>query len=260
MRSKISIITITYNNLEGLKKTFDSVCSQTWKGYEHIIIDGGSNDGTRAYLESLDNRVSYWVSEPDNGVYQAMNKGIKKATGDYLVFLNSGDHFYNNKVLEKNIDCLGKSDIIYFNLQVIGEKDNFIKEYPEVLSFSYFVKDTLPHPATFIKKEVFDKVGLYDESLKIVSDWKFFMDSICKNNISYQKINAPLSTFYLDGMSSNSNNKNVIVNERQGVLNSEYAVFVQDLEDVIKYRGIISGLRQSRIINLLVKLGFLNKI
>tara|TARA_R110002096_G_scaffold256795_1_gene450106 strand:+ start:12264 stop:13046 length:783 start_codon:yes stop_codon:yes gene_type:complete len=260
LKSKISIITVTYNNLEGLKKTVDSVHSQTWKDYEFIIIDGGSKDGTANYLKSLSNKIDYWVSEPDNGVYQAMNKGIKKATGDYLIFLNSGDHFYNNNVLKKNINHLGKSDIIYFDLQVINEDENYIKEYPSVLSFAYFVKDTLPHPATFIKKELFDKIGLYDESLKIVSDWKFFIDAICKNNITYKKMDSVLSTFYLDGMSSNPNNKSVIVNERLGILNSEYGAFIQDLEEAMKHRGIISGLRQSRIIKLLVKFGFLNKI
>ena len=260
MKSKISIITVSYNNLEGLKKTVDSVCSQTLKDYEFIVIDGGSKDGTKDYLENSNNKIDHWVSEPDNGVYQAMNKGIKKATGDYLIFLNSGDHFFNNKVLEKNMSCLGTSDIIYFDLQVIDKEENYIKEYPSVLSFSYFVKDTLPHPASFIRKKLFDKIGLYDESLKIVSDWKFFIDAICKNNITYKKMDSVLSTFYLDGMSSNRSNKSVIVNERQGVLNSEYGAFIQDLEDVIKHRGIITGLRQSRIINLLVKLGFLNKI
>ncbi|WP_170179696.1 glycosyltransferase family 2 protein [Flavivirga rizhaonensis] len=260
MKPKISIITINYNNYEGLKKTFESIEAQTWNGYEYIVIDGDSNDDSTVYLESIADKVDYWVSEPDKGVYDAMNKGIKKANGDYLIFLNSGDHFYNDSVLEKNVKHIEASDITYFNLRVIGETENFIKEYPDTLSFAYFVKDTLPHPATFIKKEVFDKVGLYDENLKIVSDWKFFMDSICKNNISYKKINAPLSTFYLDGMSSNSNNKRVIVNERQQVLNTEYGAFVRDLEDVLKYRTIISGLRQSRIINLLVKLGFLHKI
>lgn len=259
MNPKISIITINYNNVEGLKRTFKSVHGQTWKNFEYIIIDGGSKDGSVDYLYSIDSKVDYWISEPDNGVYSAMNKGIKEANGEYLLFLNSGDHFYNDRVLEKNIKYIEQSEIIYFNLKVSDKTDNFIKRYPEILSFSYFVKDTLPHPATFIKKSLFDKIGVYNEDLKIVSDWKFFIDSICKNNVSYKRIDNTLSVFYLDGMSSKPNNKALIVNERQKVLGTEYGAFIKDFDDVIKYRALITGLRKSRIINLLIKLGFLHK-
>ena len=256
---KISIITINYNNLEGLKKTVSSVINQTWKGFEFIIIDGGSNDGSFKYIKDNENFFDYWVSEEDRGVYHAMNKGIKKAKGKYLIFLNSGDHFYNKKVLEKHHAELYEKDIIYFNLQVIDEDKVFVKEYPKVLSFSYFVEDTLPHPATFIKKELFDRFGLYDENLKIVSDWNWFMNVICKNNVSYKKVNATLSIFYLGGLSSNSDSRSIIFNEKQTILKSEYSAYTQDLDDVIEQRKLLNGLRQSRIIRLLVKLGFLNK-
>lgn len=258
MKKIITIITINYNNLEGLKKTIASVVKQTWTDFEHIVIDGGSNDGSVEYLKTLDDRVN-WVSEPDKGVYHAMNKGVKKANGEYLLFLNSGDHFYSVKVLEQNNEFISNEDIIYFNLQVIDKKKKFIKDYPETLSFSYFVKDTLPHPATFIKKELFESVGLYDENLKIVSDWKWFIKAVCNYNVSYKKMDAILSTFYLDGISADPKSRNLIVTERQSVLNSEYAAYNQDIDDVIKYRSIISGLRRSRTIKLLIKLGFLNK-
>jgi glycosyltransferase involved in cell wall biosynthesis len=259
LKQKISIITINYNNLEGLKKTVSSVTNQTWKGFQFIIIDGGSNDGSLEYIKTNEDVFDYWVSESDNGVYHAMNKGIKNANGEYLFFLNSGDQFYNKKVLEKNNSFLKEKDIIYFNLKVIDENKVFIKEYPEVLSFSYFVKDTLPHPATFIKKELFDRIGLYDENLKIVSDWKFFMDAICKNNVSYKKVDDTLSEFHLDGLSSKAESRNIIFSEKQAVLRSEYAAYTRDLDDVIEQRKLINALRQSRIIKLLVKLGFLNK-
>lgn len=255
---KISIITINYNNLEGLKKTVSSVGGQTWTDFEHVIIDGSSTDGSAEYLKDLNDEVN-WESESDKGVYHAMNKGIKKAKGEYLLFLNSGDHFYSEKVLSDHNAKLQEKDIIYFNLKVIDEDKVFVKEYPEVLSFSYFVKDTLPHPATFIKKELFDRFGLYDENLKIVSDWKWFMDAICKNNVSYKKVNATLSIFYLDGLSSNSDSRSIIFNEKQTILKSEHSAYTQDLDDVIEQRKLLNGLRQSRIIRLLVKLGFLNK-
>ena len=255
----LSIITINYNNLKGLKKTLDSVKTQSWNELEHIVIDGGSKDGTVSYLESLDSQIDYWVSEPDNGVYQAMNKGINKATGEYLLFLNSGDHFYNTKVLEENHQILKETDIIYFDLQVVEGEKTFIKQYPNTLSFSYFVNDTLPHPATFIKKDAFSKTAYYKEDFKIVSDWKFFIDAICKYNLTYKRVNKVLSTFYIGGLSSNPDNRIIKFNEKENVLRGDYLLYMQDIEDVVIFRDTINNLRTSRIIKLLVKLRFLNK-
>lgn len=255
----VSIITVNYNNLEGLKKTIESVRSQTYKTFEHIVVDGGSNDGSAEYIQANYEFFDYWLSEPDSGVYQAMNKGIKKAKGEYLLFLNSGDHFYKAEVLEENYQYITNYDIIYFDLQVIDTKKTFIKKYPNILSFSYFVKDTLPHPATFIKKELFNLVGLYKEDFKIVSDWKFFMDSICKFNVTYKYVTKIASVFYLDGISSKPENRSIIFKEKQNVLKSEYPLFINDIEDVIKLKTIISNLKMSRFIKLLIKFKFLNK-
>jgi glycosyltransferase involved in cell wall biosynthesis len=259
LNSKISIITVNYNNLEGLKKTVKSVKNQTYKAFEYIVIDGGSKDGSFDYLNVNSKYFNYWVSEPDKGVYHAMNKGIEKASGEYLLFLNSGDHFYNAEVLEKQHQYLNSSDIIYFDLQVIEDEKIFIKTYPDILSFSYFVEDTLPHPATFIKKQAFLKTNLYKEDFKIVSDWKFFIDAICKYNLSYKRIGKTLSTFYIGGISSNPENQIVKYNEKEAVLTGDYALYTQDINDVVSYRKTLNNLRGSRIIQLLIKLGFLNK-
>lgn len=256
---KISIITINYNNLEGLKKTVSSVLDQSWKDFEYIIIDGASTDGSVEYIKENEDKMDSWVSEPDKGVYQAMNKGIKKSKGEYLLFLNSGDHFFNNSVLGNNHKYLKNQDIIYFNLQVVENDKNFIKKYPDKLSFSYFVKDTLPHPATFIKKKAFEKTNLYNENLKIAADWKFFIDAICKYNLSYKKLDTILSTFYIGGMSSNPENRTVKNNEIQQVLESDYPTYLQDIDDILLNNEILNNLRKSRIIKLLVKSGFLNK-
>ena len=259
MKPKISIITINYNNLEGLQKTIASVSSQTWQEFEHIIIDGGSTDGSVEYIVSNALLFKYWVSEPDKGVYHAMNKGIAQAHGEYLLFLNSGDHFFSAKVLEQNHQSIKDQAIIYFNLQVVEGNQVFIKDYPEVLSFSYFVKDTLPHPATFIAKNAFEKTNLYNEELRIISDWKFFIDAICKLNLTYKKINTTLSTFYIGGMSSNPANRAIKHDEKHQVLQQDYPAFVKDLDDVIVYKDLVTNFRKSRIIKILVKMGFLNK-
>jgi len=259
LKPKISIITVNYNNLKGLKKTVEHVKNQTYKEFEYLVIDGGSTDGSANYLKQNNIFFDYWISEPDSGVYQAMNKGIGKATGEYLLFLNSGDHFYNTKVLEKNHKALKDSDIIYFDLQVIEGDKQFIKTYPNTLSFSYFVEDTLPHPATFIKKEAFLKTNLYKEDFKIVSDWKFFIDAICKYNLSYKRIAQPLSTFYIGGLSSNPENQIIKFNEKEDVIKGDYLLYTKDIDNIIGYRKTLSNLRSSKIISLLVKLGFLNK-
>jgi glycosyltransferase involved in cell wall biosynthesis len=256
---KLSIITVNYNNLKGLKKTMESVVNQIWKEFEYIVIDGGSTDGSAAYIASQSENIDYWVSEPDKGVYNAMNKGILKATGEYLLFLNSGDEFFSNEILGQNYKSIILHDIIYFNLQVIDEEKMFIKKYPDELLFSYFVNDTLPHPATFIKASLFSKVGLYDESLKIVSDWKFFVASICKFSASYIRIDDTLSTFYLDGISSQTKNKDVILIEKHKVLECDYQAHLDDVNQLFELKTQLSNLKKSKKIKLLVKLGLLNK-
>jgi glycosyltransferase involved in cell wall biosynthesis len=259
MNKKLSIITINYNNLKGLKRTVESVVNQTWREFEYIVIDGGSTDGSAEYTESQNDKIDYWVSEPDKGIYNAMNKGIAKATGEYLLFLNSGDHLFSNEVMEESHNFLSLQDIIYFNLQVINENEKFIKNYPDELSFSYFMKDTLPHPATFIKREVFDTVGFYDESFTIVSDWKFFIESICKFGSSYIRIDKILSTFYFDGLSSSLQNKEIIFREKQVVLELNFSAYIVDNDELNYSKNILSNLRKSKKTQLLIKLGLLNK-
>ena len=135
---KISVITINYNNKEGLEKTIESVVNQSLQDFEYIVIDGNSTDGSQEILEKYTAKISHAVSEPDTGIYNAMNKGIKAATGEYILFLNSGDEFYATQSLEKAAEHLTGEDIIYGNLDVHGESNSFIKEYNAPLSFHYF--------------------------------------------------------------------------------------------------------------------------
>jgi glycosyltransferase involved in cell wall biosynthesis len=237
----------------------ESVVSQTWQEFEYIVIDGGSTDGSLTYIESRSDKINYWVSKPDKGVYNAMNKGIEKASGDYLLFLNSGDHLYSQDVLKQNHLHLRDKDLVYFDLQVMGPTKNFIKKYPEKLSLSYFMKDSLPHPATFIKKKAFYRTNLYDESLKIVSDWKFFMDGVCKYSFSYSRINNTLSTFYLDGVSSLKSNQGLIIQEKEKVLKQDYNFFLKEINNHKLNKQKIENLRKSIFIRVLVRLGIVNK-
>jgi glycosyltransferase involved in cell wall biosynthesis len=259
MNKKLSIITINYNNFLGLQKTVESVTSQTWQEFEYIVIDGGSTDGSAAYLESQTNNITYWISEPDKGIYNAMNKGIAMATGEYLFFLNSGDHFINTLSLQEVQKHLFKQDVIYFNINVIHKENSYVLENPAVLSFSYLHNNLPCHQCTFIHQSVFERVGYYDESLKIVADWKLLLQAILKHNVTYRKVDAVFSIFYKDGISSIPENQSIMEAERTQVLEIEFPVLLIDLKEYFMQQRIIRNLRKSRKINWLIKLGLLDK-
>lgn len=256
---KLSIITINYNNLSGLQKTFESVCSQTWQAFEFIVIDGGSTDGSNEFIESNISKFSYSVSEKDTGIYNAMNKGIAKASGVYLFFLNSGDHFIDEKSLEKVQSHLSQIDVVYFNINVVKNGFSQISENPKELSFEYLHNNLPCHQCTFIRKTVFDELGDYDENLKIVADWKWLILALLKYNISYKHVNDVFSTFYNDGVSSLEENQQLIQTERQKVLDSEFPILMNDLKSIYSLQRVLRNLRKSRKINLLIKWGLIDK-
>ncbi|GEL12394.1 Glycosyltransferase, GT2 family [Flavobacterium glycines] len=229
---KLTIITINLNNLQGLKRTIEGVFSQTWQEFEYIVIDGGSKDGSAEFLKNQSENIDYWISEPDKGVYNAMNKGIQKAKGEYLLFLNSGDHFYSSDVLKENYNYFKDYDLVSFDLEMVDDNGKRIMSSPYNLKFSDLYKGTLPHPATFIKKELFKKIGLYDEKLKIVSDWKFFIIALFKHNCSYLKIKKTLAVFYLDGISSTMD----FTSEREQVLEEHFNGFILDYKELEENR------------------------
>jgi glycosyltransferase involved in cell wall biosynthesis len=232
---KLSIITINYNNFEGLKKTIESVVNQTWQEFEYIIIDGGSNDGSAAYIESQSEHIDYWVSEPDQGVYYAMNKGIEVATGEYLLFLNSGDILNNDNVLfalKKSL--LLDMDIVYGDLWNVDEKGKgFRNRYPDIIDFSFLKQTSLGHPSTFIKKELFQTYGSYRTDLKIVSDWAFFVNVLCRHKVSHCKVDPIIATFYEGGLSTATIYQQQHLEERKKVLIENFDLYDASFEEFI---------------------------
>lgn len=218
---QLSIITINYNNLEGLKKTAKSVISQTWRDFEWIIIDGGSLDGSNEYIINLNcnlnrsgwNPISYWCSEPDNGIYNAMNKGIVNAIGEYLLFLNSGDCLHDKDVLNNIEDKLQKEDIVYGDLRFVSKDRNFVFTYPNKITTHYLLHRSLGHPATFIKSSLFDSGG-YREDLRIVSDWYSFIKWF-RQRKTFRHIKIVVSDFDVNGISSTNHEK--LEEERRAV-------------------------------------------
>ena len=214
---KLSIITINRNNAEGLRKTIGSVVSQTFKNVECIIIDGASTDGSVDVIKEFENAITYWISEPDSGIYNAMNKGIVKASGDYLLFLNSGDYLYNSDVLRKFIESDYDEDVIYGNIRCDFGNGVEVRSYYGEVTLRTFVEETINHSGcAFIKKELFDKYGLYDEKLKIVSDWKFFLVAIGLGTASVRHVDYVISVFDTNGISNNQ--VELASNEREKVL------------------------------------------
>lgn len=197
---KVSIITINYNNKVGLKKTIESVIKQDFNSFEFIVIDGGSTDGSYDVIQEYKNCIDYWVSEPDKGIYNAMNKGIAIAKGEYCNFMNSGDCFYDNSVLRSIFSNKREElcDIIAGNTYWT----EWVKA-PSNITMDFMFNGTICHQCAFIKRYLLLK-HYYDENLKIVSDRKFFIQALIFENCSYEAIDVNVVIYDLNGYSSNN--------------------------------------------------------
>ena len=234
---KITVITVNYNNESGLRQTIESVMGQGFSSLEYIVVDGASTDGSVEVIKEFESQLSQWISEPDTGVYQAMNKGIRLSSGDYLLFLNSGDTFHSTEVLKGVNELIqGNKDIYYGNLMFSSNKDSFVRSYPKQLRFSYFLKKSLPHPGSFIKRELFERIFYYSEAYKIVSDWEFFLIAVFKEEVSYEHLDLIISNFDLEGMSNDPKNNKLIKKERAQVLQHHFPGFYQDYQEISKHR------------------------
>ncbi|TRX70549.1 glycosyltransferase family 2 protein [Carboxylicivirga sp. M1479] len=255
LKIKLSVITVNLNNVNGLRKTLDSVARQTFANYEHLIIDGGSSDGSIDVIKKYKKRFNgienglYWVSETDKGIFNAMNKGIRKAKGEYCLFLNSGDWLLKKDAIFKMFENSNGEDIVYAD--ILTDK-NERWTYPNSLSFFYFINNCIGHPATFHKRDLFEKNGLYNENLKITSDYNFFITAIVKNNATYRHVSLFFSCFDTGGISLN--NVSLKESEKRYILQKH---FPDQFDDIITYRKNLAELffyRSSKIIQLIKKI------
>lgn len=221
----LSIITINYNNAAGLEKTMKSVLSQTNNDFEYVVIDGGSNDGSadiiRRYEKEFGSRLN-WVSERDKGIYNAMNKGIRKAQGEYLEFLNSGDCLVADQVVERMVGELKKRDfpsILYGNMLKSLSDGKILRDRcfaGEEITLQGMYHGCLNHSPAYIKASLFEKYGLYDESLRICSDWKWYVSAIVLGEERPEYVDTDVTLFDMTGISET--NKGLLDAERSALL------------------------------------------
>lgn len=222
---KLSIITINRNNAEGLARTLESTfAAQSGFGdWEQIVVDGASTDGSFAALDKWkdDPHLGWHVSEPDAGIYNAMNKGIAHSRGDYLLFLNSGDELLPD-TLENVFAKSRDEDIIYGDLVMVNGRGNAeTRNYPDAdeIVTAFFLFWSLPHPASFISRKLLESTGGYDDSFRIVSDAKFFLQAVT-NGAHLAKVPFPISRFHLGGASTDPVTRKNHLDERETMLAS----------------------------------------
>lgn len=201
---ELSIVTVNLNNAEGLEKTIRSVIQQTCSDYELIIVDGASTDGSINIIEKYRSNIKFFVSEPDHGVYDAMNKGIEASAGNYCLFLNSGDFFFDNEVVGFFIKSHSNAAIVYGNSYKIKPHYRRVIRYSSELTLYDFYKTEpgLHHQATFIRRDLFAKYGNYNNDIKIIADWEFFFRVIILNQVKAKYLDRIISAFDATGISN----------------------------------------------------------
>ncbi len=203
-KMKISIVTINYNNLEGLKKTRESIVSQTYKDYEWIVIDGGSTDGAKEYLQEHTDEMSFWCSEKDNGVYNALNKGTQHVTGDYIICMNSGDFFYDEYVLEHVCGEGLTADVVYGDWVQLFEDGHTSNLYgPKTFSLHFICNCNVSHQAIFARADIM-RNSPYDERYEVYADWAKWIELTLKK-CTFQYIPYKICYFAMGGICCTSN-------------------------------------------------------
>lgn len=225
MENTLTIITINRNNALGLEKTIKSILVQTCNAFEYVVVDGASTDNSidiiQLYAAKLGKRLK-WVSEPDKGIYNAMNKGIMMASGSYLQFLNSGDCLSSDVITDKMLDALEKNhypSILYGNMLKNMPDGSILRDKSfagQDISFLGFYTGTLNHSPAYFRRDLFQKYGLYDENLRIVSDWKWYLEAIILGEEKPVYTDIDVTLFDMNGISET--NKELDKAERKIVL------------------------------------------
>jgi glycosyltransferase involved in cell wall biosynthesis len=227
---KVSVITVCLNRKEFLESCITSALGQTYKNIEYIIIDGDSNDGSVEIFNKYRDKINKLVIEKDNGIFDAMNKGIALAAGEIIYFLNSDDMFYDNKVIEETVRIFTKQpeiDFIYGNIAISNpvDRNSYIERYPEKISKWLFIKKTIGHPATFFRSSCFEKAGYFDGRYKIAADYEWYLRALYTNKLKSFHVERNISLFQLGGISTNREYRNLYFSERKAIQKRYFNAF-----------------------------------
>lgn len=226
---KISIITVCLDAKDTIEETFVSIISQTYKNFEYIIIDGASSDGTLEIIDKYKENISYLLSEPDKGVYEAMNKGLKKATGDFIFFLNANDTFYNEKVLEIVVRILSENPdkkLLFGDVsRIYRDKKNLEKEtYEKVKDVFYFINSNICHQCIFYHKSLFKQFGQYSNEYQIFADWDFNTKCLVQNRVPSLYVPILISQFQMGGICTDREKyKEIYKHENELIIKKYYS-------------------------------------
>ncbi|WP_417336302.1 glycosyltransferase family 2 protein [Halobacteriovorax marinus] len=218
---KVSIVTVVWNNKDTIQRAIDSVLSQSYDDIEYIIIDGQSTDGTIDLVQSYGNKIDKFVSEPDNGIYDAMNKGVSLASGDVVGILNSDDFYVDEFVIEKVLDAFKREgvDSVYADLSFINSKGSvvrtFCSKYFHIDRFAYGIMPA--HPTFFVKSKIYQKYGGYRKDYKLAADYEILIRFLYKKKISSFYLPEVIVKMEMGGASTGSL-KSVLINNNREVL------------------------------------------
>ena len=256
---KVSIITACYNSQETIEETLRSIAKQTYKNIEYIIVDGNSTDKTLELIENYKYCITKLISEPDTGVYNAMNKGIKTATGDLLFFLNADDVFINENVVEQFAEEAQKTSagLLLGNILLLNRyTGEMYYEDHKIVDKIRLMTSTIFHPATFFRKEVFEKYDIYNENNKIASDYEWYLNYF-QNGGNYKYIDFPISIFSLGGLSSNEKYRKIHTKERKEIMGKYFSKQELDSVNFLK-KCFPRGINKINFRKNLTKLGLNN--
>ena len=229
---RLSIITINLNNLEGLKRTFESIVEQTCRDFEWIVVDGDSTDGSREYMEQNKQYTSHYISEKDTGIYNAMNKGIRMAKGEYLLFLNSGDWLYDRDTLAYAAIELKDADVVFGHIVNQYPFRSEIQTEPTMATPIGLLHHDIPHQATFYKREILAE-SKYDEDYTIAADWAKNWQLIFLGK-KYKHINNTIANYDKTGYSST--HYDVFIEERNRAIDQYTPIQVRpDIDQYLHF-------------------------
>jgi glycosyltransferase involved in cell wall biosynthesis len=216
---KISIITIVYNNVKNIERTIKSVLSQNYPNIEYIVVDGGSTDGSVEVIQRYQNRIHKFISEHDNGIYDALNKGVISSSGDFITILHSDDIFFDSSTVYKVAKCIKKTnkEFYFSDMLIIDLASNKVKRYYDASIFKQWmfrIGWMPPHPTCFIKKSLFNEYGLYSLKYKIAGDFDLFVRFFYEKKIQWSYCNIITVKMSYGGVSNSGwHSKRLIFNE-----------------------------------------------